>query len=105
MYSFLEWLSSFSSKNYDFKELSTTGTVKTVVEKEGGYVITTKTWTSEDGNCSVTEIKTEQETDLDINSKLEEFNRLIAIAVEQENYEEAANLKKQKEELLNNKSK
>jgi len=95
-------LFSFSNNNSaNWEELKKTGTVKETIEEKPGFKIITKTYKSNDGSIVISETITEPIKNKN-EDKIKELNKQIKEAISKEEYEKAAELKKQRDKILNN---
>lgn len=106
-----DWFSSSSwnwlpqnNQNYDWEKLKMQGTVTETTEEKNGFKTTTRTYVSMDGTVTITSSETIPLFD-DTKTRLIEIENKIRDAVKKENYERAAELKKEKDNLLKPKNK
>jgi hypothetical protein len=88
-----------NSENYDWNELKKKGTVEESVEEKDGFRTVTKRFTSFDGSQTVTSVTSTPIID-ETKKKVVEIDRQIQEAVKKEDFETAAKLKKEKEQLI-----
>ena len=88
-----------SGDNHDWEDLKKKGTVEEIVEEKNGFKTVTKKFVSFDGTQTITSSSTSPIVD-ETKQKLIEIDKQIAVAVKGEDYETAAKLKKEKEQLL-----
>jgi protein-arginine kinase activator protein McsA len=100
------WNSSwnFNREDYDWEAFKKQGTVTESVEEHDGYKTITKTFISADGKTRITSSESSPIID-ETQQRLNEIENEIKEAVKKEDYEKAANLKKEKEKLTNKKEK
>jgi hypothetical protein len=98
---FWKWNTSWNfNSDYDWEALKKEGTVTETVEEKDGYKTITRTFISSDGKTKI--ISSESLPIIDeMRQKLLKIEKEIKLAVKNENYEKAAELKKQKDNLLN----
>jgi len=92
----------FNEKKHDWEALKKEGTVTEETKEENGFKTTTRTFVSQDGFTKITSSETSLLID-EKQKKLNEFDKQIQDAVEKEDYEKAAKLKKEKETLKQSK--
>lgn len=96
-----EIFNRISKHSIDVVGLRKTGDVEILEQEEDGIVIKTVTYKSFCGKYNFTKVfsylKEEEQYE-----KLKEIEEAIAMAVEKEDYETAAKLKKEREELMKN---
>jgi len=85
--------------NHDWEALKKEGTVTETTEEKNGFKTIIKTFVSFDGETKITSSESISIVD-ETKSKISEINKQIETAVRDENYELAAQLKKEKETLL-----
>ena len=88
-----------SSETYNWEELKKKGTVEETIEEKNGFKTVTRKFTSFDGTQTITSSSTSPIID-ETKQKLVEINKQIAAAVKNEDFEKAALLKKEKEQLI-----
>lgn len=91
-----------NESNHDWEALKKEGTVTETIEEKNGFKTITRTFVSFDGNTKITSSESISIVD-ETKSKINEINKKIEEAVKTENYELAAELKKEKETILNKK--
>ena len=85
-------------ENHNWDELKKKGTVEESVEEKDGFRTVTKRFTSFDGSQTITSISSSPIID-ETKKKMVELDIQIQEAVKKEDYETAAKLKKEKEQL------
>jgi len=88
---------------HDWEALKKQGTVTESTEEKDGFKTITRTFVSSDGTTKITSSESFPIID-ETKQKLIELDKQIKIAVKSEDYEKAAQLKKEKEQLMNSKS-
>lgn len=88
-----------NESNHDWEALKKEGTVTETTEEKNGFKTITRTFVSFGGNTKITSSESISIVD-ETKSKISEINKKIEAAVKDENYELAAELKKQKETIL-----
>lgn len=96
----LYFMKNFMPISKHLPELKQRGIVSEIRSVKDGMVIEVTEYTSLDGSHHFTEIKSFLEANEQY-EKVQEINFLIDEAIDAEEYEKAAELKKQKDELLN----
>lgn len=91
---------AYHIETYDWEDLKTKGTVTEVVEEKNGFRTTTKTFVSFDGATKITSSESSSIVDV-LKKQINEIDDKIKKAIEIEDYETAASLKKEKTTLLN----
>ena len=87
-----------SGDSHNWEELKKKGVVEETVEEKNGFKTVTRKFTSFDGAQTITSSSTSLIVD-ETKQKLIEIDKQIAAAVKNEDYEKAATLKKEKEQL------
>lgn len=95
---------NFNSEKYDWEALKKEGTVTETAEEKDGFKTITRTFMSTDGKTKITSSETSPIID-EKKQRLLEIEKEIKEAVSKEDYEKAANLKKEKEQLINKEQK
>jgi protein-arginine kinase activator protein McsA len=90
---------SYDFKQYDWEDLKTKGTVTEALEEKNGFRTITKTFVSFDGTTKITSSESSPIIDV-LKKQLNEIDNKIKKAIEIEDYETAASLKKEKTKLL-----
>ena len=85
-------------ENHNWDELKKKGTVEESVEEKDGFRTVTKRFTSFDGSQTITSVSSSPIID-ETKKKMVELDIQIQEAVKKEDYETAAKLKKEKEQL------
>jgi hypothetical protein len=93
---------NFNREDYDWEALKKEGTVTETIEEKEGFKTIIRTFISFDGKTKITSSESLPIID-EIRQKLLKIEKEIKLAVKNENYEKAAELKKQKDNILNNK--
>ena len=89
---------SFANQELNIEKLKELGDVEEILDEENGYITRTINFTSKDGDKSFTRIHKYKKID-EIAAKLNILSKQIEKAVNDEDYERAAELKKKKVEL------
>ena len=92
--------SNLSDSDYDWEDLKSKGKVEESIEEADGIRTITKTFISTDGKQKITSVSSEPIID-DKKQRLIEIDKEIKNAILKENYEKAAELKKERDILLN----
>ena len=88
-----------SGETHDWEELKKKGTVEESVEEKDGFKTITRRFVSFDGIQTITSVSSSPIID-EIKQKVIEIDKQISAAVKSEDYEKAAQLKKEKENLI-----
>jgi len=92
---------NFNTK-HDWEALKKQGTVTEHVEEKDGFKTITRTFISTDDSTKITSSESFPIID-ETKQKVIELEKEIKLAVKSEDYEKAAKLKKEKEQLIQNK--
>jgi excinuclease UvrABC helicase subunit UvrB len=87
---------------HDWEALKKQGTVTESTEEKDGFKTITRTFISTDGSAKITSSESFPIID-ETKQKVIELEKEIKLAVKSEDYEKAAKLKKEKEQLIQNK--
>ena len=91
-----------SNSEHDWESLKKQGTVTENIEEKDGFKTITRTFVSFDGQTKITSSESSLVIE-ETKKRLMEIEKEIKIAVKNENYERAAELKKEKEQLTKTK--
>ena len=100
-----DWFSTSTgdfNSEYDWEALKKQGIVTESTEEKNGFKTITRTFVSSDGSARITSSESFPIID-ETKQKISKLETEIKLAVISEDYEKAAILKKQKEQLIQNK--